>query len=96
MGWFAAFTEPAAWVLSKSYWGLANVATCKPEQPPKAALLDRTSAAAHSIKGQELCAPMKAEYICADHPVTFIFRLRQGSGPYIPVCDNPPGIAIFT
>jgi hypothetical protein len=29
---------------------------------------------------------MKAEYICADHPVTFIFRLRQGGGPYMPVC----------
>jgi len=22
----------------------------------------------------------------ADHPVTFIFRLRQSGGPYIPAC----------
>jgi transposase len=28
----------------------------------------------------------KAEYICADHPVTFIFPLRQSGGPYIPAC----------
>ena len=27
----------------------------------------------------------KAEYICADQPVTLIFRLRQSGGPYIPV-----------
>jgi hypothetical protein len=31
----------------------------------------------------------KAEYICADHPVTFIFRLRQSGGPYIPDCRDP-------
>src|SRR5438270_13477440 len=37
----------------------------------------------------ELCAPTKAEYICADHPVTFIFCLRQSGGPYIPVCHYP-------
>jgi len=30
----------------------------------------------------------KAEYICADQPVTFIFRLRQGGGPYIPGCPS--------
>jgi hypothetical protein len=36
--------------------------------------------------GLEPCAPMKAEYICADKPVTLIFRLRQSGGPYIPVC----------
>jgi hypothetical protein len=29
---------------------------------------------------------MKAEYICADQPVTLISRLRQSGGPYIPVC----------
>src|SRR6201987_3807086 len=29
-------------------------------------------------------APTKAAYICADQPVTFTFRLRQGGGPYIP------------
>ena len=28
---------------------------------------------------------MKAEYICADQPVTLIFRLRQRGGPYMPV-----------
>jgi hypothetical protein len=32
---------------------------------------------------------MKAEYICADQPVTLIFRLRQSGGPYIPVCRYP-------
>src|ERR1700752_1218992 len=32
-------------------------------------------------------APTKAAYICADQPVTFTFRLRQGGGPYIP--DRP-------
>ena len=31
---------------------------------------------------------MKAEYICADQPVTLIFRLRQSGGPYIPVCTS--------
>ena len=31
---------------------------------------------------------MKAEYICADQPVHFIFRLRQSGGPYIPVCPS--------
>jgi len=31
---------------------------------------------------------MKAEYICADQPVTLIFRLRQSGGPYIPVCAS--------
>jgi hypothetical protein len=31
-----------------------------------------------------LCST-KAGYICADHPVTFVFRLRQSGGPYIPV-----------
>jgi hypothetical protein len=31
---------------------------------------------------------MKAEYICADQPVTLIFRLRQSGGPYIPVCPS--------
>ena len=30
-------------------------------------------------------APTKAEYICADQPVTLTFRLRQGGGPYMPV-----------
>jgi hypothetical protein len=30
----------------------------------------------------------KAEYICADQPVTLIFRLRQSGGPYIPVCPS--------
>jgi hypothetical protein len=29
-------------------------------------------------------APTKAEYICADQPVTLTFRLRQGGGPYMP------------
>src|ERR1700729_1348056 len=28
-------------------------------------------------------APTKAEYICADQPVTLTFRLRQGGGPYM-------------
>src|SRR5271165_458131 len=32
--------------------------------------------------------PTKAEYICADQPVTLTFRLRKGGGPYIP--DGPP------
>src|SRR6266702_6707796 len=32
-------------------------------------------------------APTKAEYICADQPVTLTFRLRKGGGPYIP--DGP-------
>jgi hypothetical protein len=31
---------------------------------------------------------MKAEYICADQPVDFIFRLRQSGGPYIPDCPS--------
>ena len=31
---------------------------------------------------------MKAEYICADQPVTLIFRLRQSGGPYIPVSPS--------
>src|SRR5439155_18920865 len=35
--------------------------------------------------GQEPCSPTKAVYICADQPVTIIYRLRQGGGPYIPV-----------
>ena len=39
-------------------------------------------------QGQELCAPTKAEYICADQPVNFIFRLRQSGGPYIPVTPS--------
>src|SRR5205823_7936349 len=38
--------------------------------------------------GPESCAPLKAEYICADQPVSFIFRLRHGGGPYIPVCKE--------
>ena len=29
---------------------------------------------------------MKTEYICADQPANFIFRLRQSGGPYILVC----------
>src|ERR1700728_2106937 len=33
-------------------------------------------------------APTKAEYICADQPVTLTFRLRQGGGPY--KWDGPP------
>jgi hypothetical protein len=43
---------------------------------------------------------MKAEYICADQPVTLIFRLRQSGGPYIPVCslsaqnDRCPGLPV--
>jgi hypothetical protein len=33
---------------------------------------------------RSLCRP-KAGYNRADHPVTFVFRLRQGGGPYLPV-----------
>ena len=63
----------------------ALLETCKPEKPSKAALLNRTSA--QRIPSRPgACAPTKAEYICADQPVTFIFRLRQSGGPYIPVC----------
>jgi hypothetical protein len=28
-------------------------------------------------------SPTKAEYICADQPATFTFRLQNGGGPYI-------------
>jgi hypothetical protein len=37
--------------------------------------------AAHSILAKSHCSN-KAEYICADQPVTLTFRLRQGGGPY--------------
>ncbi len=42
-----------------------------------------------NIVSQELCCPTKAEYICADHSVTFIFRLRQSGGPYMPISPYP-------
>src|ERR1017187_5772783 len=59
--------------------------TCKQEKPSKAALLNRTSAQRIPSRPGAY-APTKAEYICADYPVTFVFRLRQSGGPYIPVC----------
>ena len=40
--------------------------------------------------GHKLCAPTKAVYICADHPVvTLILRLRHGGGPYIQLARHP-------
>jgi hypothetical protein len=36
------------------------------------------------------CAPTKAEYICADQPVNFIFRWRQRGGPYVPLRRTSP------
>ena len=30
-------------------------------------------------QGQELCAPTKAEYICADHPVTSFFACDKAA-----------------
>ena len=44
-------------------------------------LLRRERSAFH--QGPEEHTPIKAVYICADQPVTIIFRLRQGGGPYI-------------
>ncbi len=66
----------------------SNPALSKPvnrKSPSKAALLNRTSAQRIPSRSGA-CAPIKAEYICADHPVNFHFRLRQSGGPYIPVC----------
>jgi hypothetical protein len=39
---------------------------------------------------------MKAEYICADQPVNFIFRLRQSGGPYIRFARDSGRIAKST
>jgi hypothetical protein len=44
-------------------------------------LLRRERSAFH--QGPEEYTPIKAVYICADQPVTIIFRLRQSGGPYI-------------
>ena len=39
---------------------------------------------AHSILARSTLTPLKAVYICANHPVPLIFRLHPGGGPYIP------------
>jgi hypothetical protein len=39
---------------------------------------------AHSILARSTFTPLKAVYICANHPVPLIFRLHPGGGPYIP------------
>jgi len=39
---------------------------------------------AHSILARSLYSPMKAVYICANHPVPLTFRLHPGGGPYMP------------
>ena len=49
----------------------------------------RITGAASTLCLRRLCCPTKAEYTCADHSVTFIFRLRQSGGPYMPVSPYP-------
>ena len=74
----------------------SNPALSKPvnrKMPSKAALLSRTSAQRIPSSARSLCST-KAEYICADHPVTFVFRLRQSGGPYIPV-GRPIGNSVI-
>lgn len=44
---------------------------------------NRKWSATHSILAR-VSTPTMAEYICADQPVTLIFRLQHGGGPYIP------------
>jgi hypothetical protein len=50
-------------------------------EPPSDCVRGKRTSSARS-----LCST-KAGYICADHPVTSVFRLRQSGGPYIPVCS---------
>jgi hypothetical protein len=44
--------------------------------------------AAHSILARSTLTPLKAVYICANHPVPLIFRLHPGGGPYIPYAPS--------
>ena len=54
------------------------------EEVPRDCLTNGEGSAAHSILAGA-SSPTKADHICADQPATLIFRLRQGSGPYIDV-----------
>ncbi len=58
----------------------SNPALSKPavgKKSCKTDYLNRDESAAHLDRGQERVR-QKAEYICVDKPVVFIFRLRQG------------------